>query len=354
MKQRILYFVLVLLLLLLVLMFALAGCGPAGRYESNFADRVARLIPVPKAETTPPDVRDDIFGDSNVVSEGAFRIVSEVTPDIVFLENQSYRETVETEPLAHLFDFAVPAPAAAEDVFPLILFVPGGSWTEVDKTFFRDAVVTMANHGFAAAVINTRTLPDYGYSTQIEDVLDAVNFFASQPEFYHVDPQNVFLVGFSSGGNLALNAAYSAGAGFASEEKAGTWQTGIRAVGTYAAPISANVRDNIAGLAGLGDNTLAQALMEKEGISDPETFLNKIDPITYLTPAAPPTLILQGSADEVVDLSQGEALYAALIDENVPTEIITYARATHEDIPMEKVLKDINRFFKEKMEQEGN
>ncbi len=55
----------------------------------------------------------------------------------------------------------------------------------------------------------------------------------------------------------------------------------------------------------------------------------KSSPLTYITKARTPTLILQGEADVTDPISQSQMLYRALKRYNVPTEFVVYPREGH-------------------------
>ena len=55
-------------------------------------------------------------------------------------------------------------------------------------------------------------------------------------------------------------------------------------------------------------------------------------PMSYVTAAAPPALLIHGDADQTVPIEVGRAFHHRLLAAGVPSEFITYPGAGHADI----------------------
>ena len=160
----------------------------------------------------------------------------------------------------------------------------------------------------------------------------------------------MFILGGSSGGNLALMAAYTNGVGFAPENKSRSYVLDIKGVSVFAPPV--DLAAAAADLLGESitvesitdvDESLQVLLGTKE--LDINEAINRLNPAEYVTEDTPPTLIIQGGRDQTISPEHGMILHDALLAKNVKTSLVTYPEATHIEWPMERLLKDTHDFF---------
>ncbi|MDR1797398.1 MAG: glycosyltransferase [Clostridiales Family XIII bacterium] len=346
----------------LALLLLLTACGPAGEYEHDTLDEIAsKVIEYPEVEMKDVEERTDIFGTEKAVkAKAAFELYTEPDASVQFLKDVPYAAEEEKESSGaasadkaaeeadtRLCDIVYPlttegAPARN----PLIVFVPGGSFTTTDKDSLRPAILTMAHHGYTAVSISTRHMTEYGYDDQLTDVLDAVQYLVDHAADYAIDPNHIILQGTSSGGNLALNAAYTRGVGFLDDDDAKRYTFTIEAVCTYSAPISP--RDYLGidpDSPEAAQNDMLKALLGSRWTTDGRGGIDRISPTRYVTESTPPTLVLGGGMDAVVPAVDGESLYRALRLAGVRTDWITYEQATHTDFSVGQMLADIDAFY---------
>ena len=95
-------------------------------------------------------------------------------------------------------------PADAEGLLPTIISIHGGGWFYGSKALYSHYCLRLAARGFAVVNFDYRLAPENKYPAPLEDcckVLDWVRSFGTQ---YHIDCNNLFLVGDSAGGQLAF------------------------------------------------------------------------------------------------------------------------------------------------------
>jgi len=128
----------------------------------------------------------------------------------------------------HKFDFFSPEDGSTEPR-PLILLLHPGAFISGDKGnyFMQIAAADFARCGFATATLNYRlmtdiTLGDFSFDnilrwaspirSQIHDAIrDArttIRYFKANAETYHIDPNRIYLFGYSAGAIIALNVAF--------------------------------------------------------------------------------------------------------------------------------------------------
>jgi acetyl esterase/lipase len=197
--------------------------------------------------------------------------------------------------------------------WPVLLFVHGGGWSEGDKADV-DASPTAA--GFLVASINYRMYPDQRFPAMIEDVKCAIRFLRAHASQYNLDPQRIGLIGHSAGGHLvALAGLADASAG---------WD-----VGQYLEE-SSRVQA-VVDIAGPSD--LSRAFPDwvnelLQGVFGPGQLVSA-SPVTYASPDDPPFLIIHGDADPLVPVEQAYLLQEALLDANVPVELLIVQNGGH-------------------------
>jgi acetyl esterase/lipase len=197
--------------------------------------------------------------------------------------------------------------------WPVLVFVHGGGWSEGDKADV-DASPTAA--GFLVASINYRMYPDHRFPAMIEDVKCAIRFLRAHASQYNLDPQRIGLIGHSAGGHLvALAGLADASAG---------WDVGqyleqssrVQAVVDIAGPsdLSRPFPDWV--------NELLQ------GVFGPDQLVSG-SPVTYASPDDPPFLIIHGDADPLVPVEQAYLLQEALLNANIPVELLIVQNGGH-------------------------
>lgn len=122
----------------------------------------------------------------------------------------------------HLLD--IHRPEKMSKALPAFVYIHGGGWSTVDKTFFHHYCRCIAQKGFIVFNIDYRLAPEHRYPAQIEDIIDAVNWVVENGEKYGADISKLIVGGDSAGahlsatlGCLCTNKAYAKESGY--EEK---------------------------------------------------------------------------------------------------------------------------------------
>lgn len=105
----------------------------------------------------------------------------------------------------HLLD--VYYPESAEGQLPSIVYFHGGGFVSGDKRHVRQYCMTLAKYGYSVYNVNYRLAPEAIYSTQLTDVLTAVDWVQANGAVYHGDGSKMVLAGDSAGAYLAASAA---------------------------------------------------------------------------------------------------------------------------------------------------
>ena len=208
---------------------------------------------------------------------------------------------------------------------PLVTYVHGGGWKSGDKSegagtrFF----TALLEQGYIIAAINYRLAPDNIFPAQIEDVRCAVRHLRANAAQYGLDPERIAAMGGSAGGHLvALLGTSGDRPGWPEEryqEDYAGQSSAVQAVVDLFGP---------ADLAG-GYNIQSVAATLRPVFGDDPAALATFSPVTYITSAAPPFLILHGDQDRLVPLRQSQILQERLSAAGVPAELVVVKNAGH-------------------------
>jgi acetyl esterase/lipase len=201
-------------------------------------------------------------------------------------------------------------PREIKQPVPGLIFVHGGSWDHYTRKLYDGYCGRFAKNGYVAATVEYRLSGEAPFPAQIQDVKCAIRWMRANAKQLGVDPNKIGLAGGSAGGHLVLLAAY---ANTDDPELEGTGGNGgvssrVQAVIDLYGPIELKGRSTRSVVKLMGGKTSKEA---------PELYA-KASPITHLTKDAPPTLILHGTVDELVNISQSDKLAAKLSELGVP------------------------------------
>ncbi|MGQ0456920.1 MAG: alpha/beta hydrolase [Hyphomicrobium sp.] len=192
----------------------------------------------------------------------------------------------------------------------VILFLYGGSWSSGDKAFYAFVGQALAARGFTTVIPDYRLYPDVQFPAFVEDAAAAYAWTARTLANACEPARPIIIAGHSAGGHmaalLALDRRYLA-----------------RAAPEAAAPAA------VIGLAGPYTFEPTTWPSTKDAFASVKATPNVARPITFVTPGAPPTLLLHGLADDLVNLKNTRELAAALRDVGTPVETAEYQGIGH-------------------------
>jgi acetyl esterase/lipase len=191
-------------------------------------------------------------------------------------------------------------PLVAQGAAPLVVIIHGGSWQSGDSTQLPALNYYLAARGYAVAAINYRHAPEHPFPAARDDVLAALDYLKRNAADLAIDSQRIVLLGRSAGGQLALLVAYTAGDPAIRGAISFYAPTDMRY--GYANPVNPAVLDSRAVLSDYLGGSPDQAGAAYDAAS----------PINFVGPTTPPTLLIHGGSDDLVQLGQSERLDARL------------------------------------------
>lgn len=196
---------------------------------------------------------------------------------------------------------------------PVLIFIHGGAWRTGKRSDYLPYLIDFAKQGYVTATVSYRLVKKAKFPAAVKDVKCAVKWIREHADEYLIDPDKIAVIGGSAGGHLSMMIGYS------SDE---TEFNGECACDSLSSRVQAVVN-----LYGPSDLTTEYALSRRE-VTDfiepsydeaPEMY-RKASPIFFITPDDPPTLIFQGTIDELVPVRQADMLKKKLDEVGVPGE----------------------------------
>jgi acetyl esterase/lipase len=196
-------------------------------------------------------------------------------------------------------------PADQRGVEPAVIFLPGNGWgrwwgPEFDRRQFSYAIEDTAESGYVAIAIDysPTSIKDgsktkFPFPTQIYDVKNAIRWVRANANRYGIDSEKIGLVGWSSGGQLALLAGLTRPQdNLDGDIKNGEYRCDVQAVVSIGA-----IADMKKAYAESGDRRdTFEALLGGSPAAVPEKY-RIASVVTYVRGDSPPILSIMGEND---------------------------------------------------------
>jgi acetyl esterase/lipase len=200
---------------------------------------------------------------------------------------------------------------------PVLVQLYGGAWQRGSPEDNASFASWFASKGYVVVAIDYRHAPDATWPAQIQDVRSALGWVLAHSAEYEADPSRIALIGRSAGAQLALVAAYQAGAPL------------VRAVVSYYGPTDlAEGWREPPRPDPLDVRTILETYLHGTPDSAPLQYRDA-SPVTYATSRVPPTLLMYGARDHVVSPRFGRELNDRLHDAGATSVLLEVPWAEH-------------------------
>jgi acetyl esterase/lipase len=184
------------------------------------------------------------------------------------------------------------------------------------------ALVRFAQRGYVAASMEYRLSGEAVFPAQFDDVRAAIRFLRESAPQFGIDPKRIAVWGQSAGGNLAALAG-TTGSGAERPDAVIDWNgpADLLEPRELARLLDQKARQHAP--------TIALERLLGGPVDEHRELARAASPVNFASPGDPPFLILHGTADPEVDISQSRALYQALRAANVDATLKEYEREAH-------------------------
>lgn len=201
------------------------------------------------------------------------------------------------------------SPKEAQDR-PVVVFFYGGSWTAGSRGLYRFVGAALAERGIVTVLPDYRLYPHVKFPQFVDDGALAVAWVQEHAHEFGGDPRRIVLMGHSAGGHEAAFLAYDRQL----LQKAGArpeWIVGLVGLsGPYALAPDTEILNTI--------------------FASPYTEADW-QPVRFVTSQSPATLLVHGTADDVVSIEHAEKLRDVLQTNRVRVETQFYPEKSHAD-----------------------
>lgn len=205
-----------------------------------------------------------------------------------------------------------------QEALPVIVWICGGAFWQQDRSIWLPTLIPYLKHGYAVAAVDYRVTAQAPYPAAVCDVKQAIRFLKAHSGEFGIDKEHIAVMGESAGGYLAAMAGVNDPA-----YDTGDWlgeSSAVQAVIDYYGVADLKVTGN--------DPACDRQIAEFAGSSDPAA-LEQASPVYRVGPDAPPFLIFHGDSDQLVPISESEALYEALIRQGVRADFYVVEGEEH-------------------------
>ena len=189
--------------------------------------------------------------------------------------------------------------------YPLVVFIPGSAWHRQEMYNGLPAYMELAKRGFAMAMVQFRESELATFPAQVLDIKKAIRFLFSLAEQFHVDMDNVFIAGDSSGAHLALLTGLTAETGELDEDFEKGISLHIKGIVDYFGPTDLFLSK------GSGPT---EALLGTDNVNRVPELTKSASCQTYISAERniPPILMFHGLEDEMVSIEHSRSLFGTL------------------------------------------
>jgi len=212
---------------------------------------------------------------------------------------------------------------------PAVVWVHGGGLGDGGRRGETpECNLLLARRGAVVVDIDYRLTPAGRWRDQAADVGCAVGWVGANAARLGVNPNRIALVGASSGGHLALLTAYAPGDLPPSCNVAPVRPSAVVAfeAATDMAPLHGLDSWRYPDLGGFTEDL--ERLVGGTPATNPDAYA-KASPLTHVRANVPPTLIVHGTHDQIVPVTQGRTLVAVLRDTGARHRDVELPYASH-------------------------
>jgi len=211
---------------------------------------------------------------------------------------------------------------------PCIVFLCGGSWTVMDPTIWMAEMTYFAKRGYVVAGVQYSVSGEAAFPEQVVEIRQAIRYLRAHAEELRIDPERIAVMGESAGGHLAAITALTADYPAFDNGEYADYSSAVSCAVIYYGPNSILEYSDLGKLGGAYLSPV-EKLAQTKSLDDHPEVLKALDCRSYITEQAPPFLLLHGTADALVPVSQSDSFYEALTEAGLPVEYLRIEGAQH-------------------------
>ncbi|HJC90968.1 MAG TPA: alpha/beta hydrolase [Candidatus Mediterraneibacter excrementigallinarum] len=219
--------------------------------------------------------------------------------------------------------------------YPAILYVQGSAWMKQDNYKRLGVMARLAQRGYVTAILQYRESSIASYPAPVEDAKTGVRFLRMHAEEYHIDPENIVIMGDSSGGHTALAAGITAEEDCMDTEIYSGVSCSVKAIVDLYGVTDICQKTDFPTTPNQGESDSPEGMLiggnnvyEHPELSGPVIISNYVKAEKEI----PPILMMHGTADDTVSCDQSIRLYKKFLEEGKNVTFYLVKNAGHGDI----------------------
>ena len=253
-----------------------------------------------------------------------FMLAATVSAEVTFKSDVVYGHK---DGMALVYDVLMPDTANGA----AIVFMMSGGWysswapPETRARQFKD----MLDAGFTLIPVYHGSAPRYHVPDAYSDVSRAVRHIKLNASNYGIDAKRIGVTGGSAGGHLSLMLGLDSDQGNTDDsDEVMRVDNSVAAVVAYFPPVAFREKESIP--VGIVNNVGEEELLSRFPALDydPE-LVPTVSPILFVDAGDPPTLLIHGDQDPLVDVTHSFAIKAEFDKESVESELIVIPGGKH-------------------------
>lgn len=245
--------------------------------------------------------------------------------DVVYVERAQGVRTLQ---------MLVPEEHDSAKKYPAILYVQGSAWLKQDQYKRLAAMANLAARGFVTATLQYRESDLAVFPAQVQDAKTGVRFLRKHAEEYHIDPENIVIMGDSSGGHTAALAGITANQDILDTDVYSEFPCTVRAIVDFYGVTDVRQKEDFPTTLNQGEPDSPEGkLIGRNNVYEHPELSKPVTVADYVThdKEIPPILIMHGKGDDTVSYRQSLRLYKKLREEEKDVEIYLIDHAVHGD-----------------------
>ena len=211
---------------------------------------------------------------------------------------------------------------------PAVVHFHGGGWRQGAAS--PATAAWLAGQGFVGISVNYRLSREAVFPAAVHDCKAAVRWARCRAADYGIDPERIGAIGESAGAHLAVLLGATAGDAYLEGDGPyGAYSSRVQAVVDQYGPTDFLKMDDAPGKIDHAHPDSPESAFVGGPIQERQEQVRRANPITYVDPSTPPTLIIHGRNDLSVPYNQSELLYAALLRAGVAARLVPVEGAGH-------------------------
>ena len=253
-----------------------------------------------------------------------FTLASAVGAEVTFKSDVVYGHK---DGMALVYDVLIPDTANRA----AIVFMMSGGWysswapPEARARQFKD----MLDAGFTLIPVYHGSAPRYHVPDAYSDVSRAVRHIKLNASSYGIDASRIGVTGGSAGGHLSLMLGLDSDQGKTEDsDEVMQMDNSVAAVVAYFPPVAFREKESLP--VGIVNNVSEEELLSRFPALDYDPQLvPTVSPILFVDAGDPPTLLIHGDQDPLVDVTHSFAIKAEFDKEGVESELIVIPGGKH-------------------------